>query len=396
MMHDILPTENVYTRIAIHSADVNIAAFNETMRFRSHICGPHIALLQQMMNVGQINDILLSESVYRIVAPYTETEYLTDVSTRCIPKMSVYQLQNLCAPLYHKSEYIDAVGSEIRERLHHLTEQKNPDDKVLILENAHDNLDVDFFDRFYADKTESLFVYYCIANDYGRNFYYDILNDLYNITESILLDNNLHENEHLTQYVDYLKQVFNFNPTDYKTTVGYKAALYSFVMALNTLSGIRPTVIIVENIDLLDNESVGILNHLMASTKKSSVYFVFTSEGKLDNLECRMSSYLPVPNMNLTELESHLSSFVSGGSDYMRSLTEYVYSITQGQMWYTDELLSYLKSNNLLTKLPPTSDIPTDMDEFVEKRFEAVNDEEQDVLEVLSLLGAFVEVDFLR
>ena len=398
VMQELLPAEKVSFVLGIHSADINIAAFSDAGRFRSHICGPHIAVMQEMINRASLSassgDILISDSVYRAISGHAEADKITTVTTRRIAETAVYRLERLIPFEAADRSLHCPVSRNIYNILSALTEQRHPEDRVLVLENASAGLDSGFFDRFYSDRHD-LFVCHSVCSEYGRNFYYDILNDMYNITEAIMISDDAPESKPLEHYLDYLKQVFNFNPIDYKISAGYQAALYSFVMVINTLAKFRKVVIAVEHIDLLDNESVALLNHLIASTAKSEVYFVFTSDGKLDNLECRMSAYTPVPPLHLDELESFVSETI-GSDKSAHELTEYIYRMTQGASCHSAELLDYMMTHNLIVDSVGRSSVPQDEDSLIEQRLAGLSDDEQHLLNVLSLLGTFVEMDFLH
>ena len=398
VMQELLPAENVSFVMAIHSADINIAAFSDAGRFRSHVCGPQIAVMQEMINNASLNasagDILISDSVYKAVSCHAEATNIASVTARRTSKTLVYKLERLIPFSAEDKSLHCPVSRDICNKLSVLTEQKHSEDRILVLENVSAGIDSGFFDRFYADRHD-LFVCHSVSSDYGRNFYYDILNDMYNIAEAIMISEDAPESKPLEHYLDYLRQVFHFNPIDYKTTAGYQAALYSFVMVVNTLSKFRKVVIVIEHVDLLDNESIALLNHLIASTVKSEVYFVFTSDGKLDTLDCRMSSYIPVPELNPDELESFVTETIGSGKSF-HELTEYIYRITKGAACHSAELLDYLMTNNLIENSSDRSNVPQDEESLIECRLADLSDDELHLLNVMSLLGPFVEVDFLH
>ena len=401
VMQELLPAEQVSYMLAIHSADINIAAFSDAGRFRSHVCGTPIAVMQEIMNHASLNanngDILISESVYQAVVRHAEASRITSVTTRRTPETAVYRLDRLIPFAEEDKSLHCPVSRDIYDTLSALTEHKHSDDRVLVLENASAGLDSGFFDRFYANHHD-LFVCHSVCSEYGRNFHYDILSDMYHITEAIMISEDAPESKSLLHYLDYLRQFFHFNPIDYNTTAGYRAALYSFVMVINTLSKFHKVVIAVEHIDLLDQEAIDLLNHLIASTVKSEVYFVFTSDGKLDHLDCRMSSYVPVPALNPTELETFITETVgTDNSEFSaHELTEYIYRITHGAACHSAELLDYLRTHNLPEKSVDRNAVPQDEESLIELRLSGLTDEQQALLNVISLLGSFVEVDFLH
>ena len=174
-----------------------------------------------------------------------------------------------------------------------------------------------------------------------------------------------------------------------------------------TLSVIRPLVILIEDFQWMDNETISVLELLTRDVDDYPILLIAESrirdDGSKPSLD--IDDQTTVTEIKLTEISFEDSTKLAKNllsAQLSEELQMYIYGKMNGNPFYTEQFCLYLRENdclklteNKLHLVQKTDDIPANINMILISRIDRLSAELKEVVQVASVLGSEFEVRIL-
>lgn len=234
-------------------------------------------------------------------------------------------------------------------------------------------------------------------NDVNKGRFETILNEIIQSIEDPYIEEELERTKSIFAYllgIDYLESLYDqLNPKNrYENTINAIKTLF------RALSIIKPLIIELDDGQWIDNETLDFLSKLVINI--DDIPFLIMSECrykddgeridyKLDSIKNK-TFHIDLKYFDKKTTRSFILDFFKIRSISITTL-DYVYNYTSGNPFFLEQILAFIKENNILDKdhniLTDKMKIPSDINSLIIARIDRLSDDLKEIIKTASVLG---------
>lgn len=166
-------------------------------------------------------------------------------------------------------------------------------------------------------------------------------------------------------------------------------AIYKF---LQGVAEVEPLILSFEEIQVLDKESLLLIQYLVRNLKDKKVFFIFTVQPDENVLEFVSNFLLKNENASLIELKNFTKSETEKLLAYHNiplTMTDEIQELSAGIPIFLKELVKFFKNTKemKIDKGKLIEELPQTLKEIIQRRFNKFDSELSEILEVISVVG---------